>query len=214
MISESGVKPDYWEQAVETLIAQDRVMRKLIPLHQEVCLSAKQGAFVVLARALIVQRMSAAKSQQVWTQFKKLCGNSMNPAGVLSLDVKQLNAAGVTKLKAECLLDLAESFANKKVQPTRWSKMADEEIIAELTTIRGIGIWTAQMFLIFNLHRPDVLPYEDPRLVQAISTQYFSGEPVSRYEIKELAENWAPWRTVATWYLWCSLNAHSTNSKL
>ena len=91
MISESGVKPDYWEQAVETLIAQDRVMRKLIPMHQEVCLNAKQGAFVVLARALIVQRMSALKGQQVWTQFKKLCANNMNPAGVLALGMEQLN---------------------------------------------------------------------------------------------------------------------------
>lgn len=207
MNSESGVKPDYWDQAVEVLIAQDRVMRKLIPAHREVCLNAKQGAFIALARALIVQRMSAVKAQQVWTQFKKLCGTSMTPAVVLALDIKQLNAAGITKHKAECLLDLADGFVQKKVQPSRWSKMQDEEIIAELTTIRGIGVWTAQMFLIFNLHRPDVLPSDDPRLIQAISAQYFSGEPVSRYEIKELAQNWEPWRTVATWYLWCSLNA-------
>lgn len=207
MKSVSGVTPEYWDQAVVALIEQDRVMRKLIPAHLGVCLNAKQGAFIALARALIVQRMSLERAQQVWQQFNKLCANSITPAVVLALTVDQLKAVGVTKLKAECLLDLADGFWNKKVQPSKWSKMDDEQIIAELTSIRGIGVWMAQMFLIFNLHRPDVLPYEDPRLIQAISNQYFSGEPVSRYEVKEIAQNWQPWRTVATWYLWCSLNA-------
>ena len=202
-----NARPEYWDQAVEALITQDRVMRKIIPQHRHICINAKQGAFIALARALIMQRMSEAKSQQVWQQFKKLCVNSITPAVVLALSVEQLNAVGITKHKAACLLDLADSFWHKKVQPSRWSKMDDEQIVAELTTIRGIGTWTAQMFLIFNLHRPDVLPYDDPRLIQAISAAYFSGEPVSRFEIKEVAQNWQPWRTVATWYLWCSLNA-------
>jgi DNA-3-methyladenine glycosylase II len=84
--------------------------------------------------------------------------------------------------------------------------MDDEDVIAELTQIRGIGRWTAEMFLIFNLLRPNVLPLDDIGLIKAISLHYFSGEPVSRSEAREVADNWEPWRTVATWYLWRSLD--------
>jgi DNA-3-methyladenine glycosylase II len=109
--------------------------------------------------------------------------------------------------KAEYLIDLATHFAEKRVHPDRWSEMEDEQVIAELVAIRGIGRWTAEMFLIFNLQRPDVLPLDDLGLLKAISLHYFSGEPVSRFEAREVSNAWQPWRTVATWYLWRSLDA-------
>jgi DNA-3-methyladenine glycosylase II len=84
--------------------------------------------------------------------------------------------------------------------------MEDEAIIQELSAIRGIGRWTAEMFLIFNMVRPNILPLDDAGLIKAISLNYFSGEPVSRHEAREVAANWAPWRTVATWYMWRSLD--------
>ena len=84
--------------------------------------------------------------------------------------------------------------------------MEDEAVIGELTQIRGIGRWTAEMFLIFNLSRPNVLPLDDLGLIRAISVNYFSGEPVTRSEAREVAANWEPWRTVATWYMWRSLD--------
>ena len=112
----------------------------------------------------------------------------------------------VASARREYILDLAAQFKARQVHPDKWSAMGDEDVIAELVGIRGIGRWTAEMFLIFNLLRPDVLPLDDLGLLKAISLHYFSGEPVSRHEAREVADNWQPWRTVATWYLWRSLD--------
>ncbi|HEY7804270.1 MAG TPA: DNA-3-methyladenine glycosylase 2 family protein, partial [Orrella sp.] len=117
-----------------------------------------------------------------------------------------LRQSGLSGRKAEYILDLAGHFKNRLVRPARWSDMTDEEVIAELTDIRGIGRWTAEMFLIFNLQRPNILPLDDIGLLKAISLLYFSGEPVSRYEARDVAQGWHPWCTVATWYLWRSLD--------
>jgi DNA-3-methyladenine glycosylase II len=104
------------------------------------------------------------------------------------------------------LVDLALNFHGKNVSVKEWQHMDDEAIIAELIAIRGIGRWTAEMFLIFNMLRPDILPLDDLGLVKGISMNYFSGEPVSRSDAREVAANWEPWRTVATWYMWRSLD--------
>ncbi len=197
-------KPDYWDEAVNYLMKRDRILRKIIPHHDDVWLTSNKPAFVTLARALIGQQVSVQSAETAWKKFTTLCGSRPSPAAVLEYDVEQLRAAGLSKRKSEYILDLAVHFNEKKVHPAKWSKMGDEEIIAELCSIRGIGRWTADMFLIFSLHRPDVLPIDDQRLLKAISMHYFSGEPVSRYEVREVAQTWQPWRTVATWYLWLS----------
>jgi DNA-3-methyladenine glycosylase II len=106
----------------------------------------------------------------------------------------------------EYLLDLATHFREGSVHAKDWSSMEDEDVIAELIQIRGIGRWTAEMFLIFNLLRPNILPLGDVGLLRGISVNYFSGEPVSRSDAREVSANWEPWRTVATWYLWRSLD--------
>ena len=125
----------------------------------------------------------------------------MQKAGLVSL-----RGCGLSQRKAEYVLDLSVHFSDKLVHPQKWSSMDDEDVIGELTAIRGIGRWTAEMFLIFNLQRPDVLPLDDVGLLKAISLHYFSGEPVSRFEAREVSQAWQPWRTVATWYLWRSLD--------
>src|SRR3546814_15937422 len=103
--------------------------------------------------------------------------------------------------------DVCSSDLEKKIKPASWGSMDNEAVIADLCAIRGIGRWTAEMFLIFNLQRPDVLPLDDLGLLKAISLHYFSGEPVSRFEAREVSSAWQPWRTVATWYLWRSLES-------
>jgi DNA-3-methyladenine glycosylase II len=113
----------------------------------------------------------------------------------------------LSKRKAEYVIDLAEHFKAKRVHADKWTEMDDEEVISELIQIRGIGRWTAEMFLIFNLLRPNILPLDDLGLLKGISVNYFSGEPVSRSDAREVAANWEPWRTVATWYLWRSLDS-------
>jgi len=130
----------------------------------------------------------------------------LTPNAFVKLGPEGLAGCGLSRRKVEYILDLAEKFRSKEVHPDLWAQMDDEAVIAELVQIRGIGRWTAEMFLIFNLLRPNVLPLDDLGLLKAISLHYFSGEPVSRSEAREVADNWDPWRTVATWYLWRSLD--------
>ena len=197
--------PLYWQEACRHLMKRDRVMKKLIPQHPGVSLQSRGDAFVTLARSIVGQQISVKAAQSVWDRFHAL-PRKMTPAHVLKLKVDDMRAAGLSARKVEYLVDLALHFADKRVRVTEWPQMDDEAIIAELVAIRGIGRWTAEMFLIFHLMRPNVLPLDDIGLQNGISRCYFSGEPVSRSEIREVATSWAPYCSVATWYIWRSLD--------
>jgi len=197
--------PLYWQEACRHLMKRDRVMKKLIPLHSGVSLQSRGDAFVTLARSIVGQQISVKAAQSVWDRFA-LLPKKMVPAQVLKLKVDDMRAAGLSARKVEYLVDLALHFANDQVHVKAWANMDDESIIAELVAIRGIGRWTAEMFLIFHLMRPNVLPLDDIGLQNGISRAYFSGEPVSRSEIREVAASWAPFCSVATWYIWRSLD--------
>ncbi|MCB2017330.1 MAG: DNA-3-methyladenine glycosylase 2 family protein [Hydrogenophaga sp.] len=197
--------PDYWQEACRHLMRRDRVLKKLIPQHPGVSLQSRGDAFVTLARSIVGQQISVKAAQSVWEKFEKL-PRRMSPASVLKLKVDDMRGAGLSARKVEYLVDLALHFANNQVHVAKWAEMEDEDIIGELVAIRGIGRWTAEMFLIFHLMRPNVLPLDDIGLQNGISRAYFSGEPVSRSEIREVAANWAPFCSVATWYIWRSLD--------
>jgi DNA-3-methyladenine glycosylase II len=197
--------PPYWMDACRHLVKRDRVMKKLIPQHPGVCLESRGDAFITLARSIVGQQISVKAAQAVWDRFALLPAD-MSPAQVLRLKVDDMRAAGLSARKVEYLVDLALHFANNQVHVDAWSGMDDEAIIKELVAIRGIGRWTAEMFLIFHLMRPNVLPLDDIGLQNGISRCYFSGEPVSRSEIREVAASWAPFCSVATWYIWRSLD--------
>lgn len=197
--------PVYWSEACRHLMKRDRVMKKLIPQHAGVCLQSRGDAFVTLARSIVGQQISVKSAQAVWDRFAAL-PQQMTPAQVLTLKVDDMRAAGLSARKVAYLVDLALHFANHQVHEEAWDEMDDEAIIAELVAIRGIGRWTAEMFLLFHLLRPNVLPLDDVGLQNGISQRYFSGEPVSRSEIRELAAPWAPFCSVATWYIWRSLD--------
>ncbi|MFN9279557.1 MAG: DNA-3-methyladenine glycosylase family protein [Betaproteobacteria bacterium] len=184
-------------------------MKRLIPRFGEARLQSRGDAFTTLSRSVVGQQISVKAAQSVWTRFAALVnpeGGPLMPHAVTELDVPILRSAGLSARKAEYLLDLASHFAGGQVHVSQWDAMADEAIIDELVAIRGIGRWTAEMFLIFHLMRPDVLPLDDLGLIKGISLNYFSGEAVSRAEAREVAEAWAPYRSVATWYLWRSLD--------
>jgi DNA-3-methyladenine glycosylase II len=125
---------------------------------------------------------------------------------VLKLKVDDMRAAGLSARKVEYIVDLALHFDNGALHVKTWSEMTDDAIIEELVAIRGIGRWTAEMFLMFHLMRPNVLPLDDVGLINGISRNYFSGEAVSRSEAREVAAAWAPYCSVATWYIWRSLD--------
>ena len=195
----------YWELAKAELMRRDRVMNKLIPQYGDMQLVGRGDPFMTLARSVVGQQISVKAAETVWQRFLQAC-SKCSPAHVLDAGQEGLAGCGLSKRKAEYLLDLASHFAERRIQTGQWAGMSDDEVIADLTRIRGIGRWTAEMFLIFNLLRPNVLPLDDLGLLKGISQCYFSGEPVSRSDAREVAANWEPWRTVGTWYLWRSLD--------
>jgi len=196
--------PAYWAEACKYLVKKDRVMKRLIPQLGDVALAQRGDAFTTLARSIVGQQVSVASAQKVWDQFAAL-PRSMTPANVLKLKVDDMRAAGLSARKVDYLVDLALHFDTGRLHVKDWEAMDDEAITAELVAIRGIGRWTADMFLIFHLARPNVLPLDDTTLINGISQHYFSGDPVSRSDIREVAEAWKPWCSVASWYIWRSL---------
>lgn len=197
--------PDYWEEACRHLAKKDRVMKRLIPQFGDACLQSRGDAFITLARSIVGQQISVKAAQTVWDRFAKL-PRRMTAANVLKLKVDDMQAAGLSARKIEYLVDLSLHFDSGAVHANAWPDMSDDDIIAELVGIRGIGRWTAEMFLIFHLMRPNVLPLDDVGLINGISRNYFSGEAVSRSDAREVAAAWAPYCSVATWYIWRSLD--------
>jgi DNA-3-methyladenine glycosylase II len=180
-------------------------MRRLIPQFGDACLQSRGDAFTTLARSIVGQQISTKAAQTVWDRFAKL-PRKMAPPHVLKLKVDDMKAAGLSARKIEYLVDLALHFDSGAIHVQAWKTMSDDEIIAELVGIRGIGRWTAEMFLIFHLMRPNVLPLDDIGLINGISKNYFSGDPVSRSDAREVAAAWVPFCSVATWYIWRSLD--------
>jgi DNA-3-methyladenine glycosylase II len=197
--------PEYWEEACKHLAKKDRVMRRLIPQFGDACLQSRGDAFMTLARSIVGQQISVKAAQSVWDKFAVL-PRKMTPANVLKLKVDDMRAAGLSARKVEYLVDLSLHFDGGLLSTQQWASMSDDAIIDELVAIRGIGRWTAEMFLIFYLMRPNVLPLDDVGLINGISHNYFSGEAVSRSEAREVAAAWAPYCSVATWYIWRSLD--------
>ena len=198
--------PDYWESACAELMKHDRIMRKLIPKYPKAeFLTTRGDPFQTLARAIVGQQISVKAAQSVWDRTTALT-KKFTAKAVLKLEPTQLREAGLSQRKVEYMQDLANHFENGGLSSAKWDLLDDETVIAELTAIRGIGRWTAEMFLIFYLMRPNVLPLDDIGLIKGISLAYFSGEPVTRHEAREVTANWEPWRTVATWYMWRSID--------
>ena len=197
--------PDYWDEACRHLAKKDRVMKRLIPQFGDATLQSRGDAFTTLARSIVGQQISVKAAQTVWDRFARL-PRRMTAGNVLKLKVDDMQAAGLSARKIEYLVDLSLHFDSGAIHSNAWLEMTDDDIIAELVGIRGIGRWTAEMFLIFHLMRPNVLPLDDVGLINGISRNYFSGEAVSRSDAREVAAAWAPYCSVATWYIWRSLD--------
>jgi DNA-3-methyladenine glycosylase II len=184
-------------------------MARIIAAHPRVALASRGDAFSTLARSIVGQQISVKAADAVWGRFCATCGE-LTPGSVLRRRATTLRGCGLSERKVEYIRDLCDHFISGRVDPARYSELDDEAIIAELTDIRGIGRWTAEMFLIFNLLRPNVLPLDDLGLLRAVSLHYLDGAPIvgreGRARVEALAMDWAPWRSVATWYLWRSLD--------
>ena len=200
------MEPDYWESAKKHLSRADPVLKKLIKAYPDMAISSRGDEFQTLARAIVGQQISVKAAQSVWNRVCSCLEQKITPEAVVAANRKNLRACGLSDRKTEYIADLAQHFVDGKIHARDWPRMADEEIIAELTDVRGIGRWTAEMFLMFNLLRADVFPLDDLGLQKGMRVAYFKGRKISLQRMKKLGETWRPWRSVATWYLWRSLD--------
>lgn len=208
----AGVQPEFWEPARRHLRAADSTLAAIIERHPHVRLVSRGDGFVTLARSIVGQQISLKAADTVWARLQERCVR-ISPDSVLRRRMATLRACGLSERKAEYLRELARQFHAGEVDPGRLGLLDDEQVIEALTGIRGIGRWTAEMFLIFNLLRPDVLPLDDLGLLKAVSRHYLRGEPTAallrgpgRDKVARIGAHWAPYRSVATWYLWRSLD--------
>jgi DNA-3-methyladenine glycosylase II len=197
--------PDYWQEASLELARVDPVMAGLVECFSGTSLVSRGDPFVTLVRSIVGQQISVKAADSIWLRLSAALP-AMAPAEVLACAPDVLRGCGLSARKVEYIGDLARHFSTGQIHVDRWASMSDAEIIAELTAVRGIGVWTAEMFLIFNQLRPDVFPLDDIGLQKAVARHYFDGERPARRELVRVGEGWRPWRSVATWYLWRSLD--------
>ena len=196
--------PKYWEQATKELVKNDQVMGNLI-LGAKGTMSYSHGdAFTTLARSIVSQQISVKAAESVWNRLI-VSVPEMIPQAVYNLEDDVLRGCGLSQRKIDYLQDLSLHFINNDLNETIWHEMDDEALILELTRVKGVGRWTAEMFLIFYMLRPNIFPIDDLGIKRALSIQYNDGKPVGKNEMYIISDLWRPWRSVATWYLWRSL---------
>jgi DNA-3-methyladenine glycosylase II len=196
--------PDYWQDACDALTGRCDIMKNLIATHPVANLRTRGNPFQTLARAIVGQQISVKAAQSVWSRTVAVLG-VVAPETIVAAAEADLRGAGLSRQKIAYLKDLAAHFLDARIRPRRWRNVADQQIIDELVAVKGIGRWTAEMFLIFYLMRPNVWPVDDIGLVRAIEKHYHGGELQAKKAIQEYRARFEPWATVATWYLWRSL---------
>ena len=197
--------PGYWQQATRELSERDAVIRRIAGKSLGLTLRSRGDAFSTLARSIVGQQISVKAAESVWRKFAAAVPE-IRPEVIHAHDGEALRACGLSRSKVLYLQDLARHFIEGRLEVGRWKRMSDDELIAELTQVRGIGRWTAEMFLIFYMMRPDVLPVDDIGLQRAMSLHYNRGRPLTKLKMNSIAKRWLPWRSVATWYMWRSLD--------
>jgi DNA-3-methyladenine glycosylase II len=205
------VKPPYWDEAVAHLSRVDPVMQRLVVAYPEIHLTRRSDPFTTLARAIVGQQISVKAAQAIWDRLVAASGGSgepvrLDPARIARMRLPALAKVGLSARKAEYVRDLAQHFVTGELDPARWPALDDEALITALVDVKGIGRWTAEMFLIFHELRPDVFPLDDIGLQKGIALQYFAGRRRARRTLERLGKRWRPYRSVATWYLWRSLD--------
>lgn len=198
--------PAYWCEAAAALAERDPVLRAVIDRLPGLALAPRTDPFLALARSIVGQQISVKAAQSIWNRLDARLG-AISPESLLRARRPALRTCGLSAQKAGYLKDLACKFADGDLDASRWHALEDELLILELTRVKGIGRWTAEMFLIFHLIRPDVLPLGDVGLQRAMRLNYNGGRALTIARMRKLGAVWAPWRSVATWYLWRSLEA-------
>lgn len=195
------------DEAIIALRKKDKGLRKIIDACGPYTMKSKRGHFAALCRAIVGQQLAVAAAATIYERFRKLFPTGRpNPEALLRIPKPQLRAAGLSNQKMGYLIDLATHFSNNTIPHRRLSKMSDEEVIDALTEVKGIGVWTAQMFLIFVLARSDVWPTGDLGIRRALERSFSVAPEASLDDLEQVGEPWRPFRSYAAWYLWRSLD--------
>jgi DNA-3-methyladenine glycosylase II len=205
------VKPTYWDSAKAQLAASDAVLARLVGQYPDVHLQRRGEPFTVLARAIVGQQISVKAAQSIWDRFVRATGGTgdpvkLDPGRVGRTRMPTLRRVGLSESKAIYLRDLARHFTSGALDPSEWPSLDDEALIERLVDVKGIGRWTAEMFLIFHELRPDVFPVADIGLQKAVALHYRGGERMPVAALRDFGHRFSPYRSVATWYLWRSLD--------
>ena len=198
-------KPIFWTKAKRELKKKDKKLGKIIESYPKDFLFTKSDPFLTLARSIVGQQISVKAAQAVWDKLEKKC-IKIKPNKIYKMHFMSLKSCGLSKQKISYLKNLSIAFINKQINPQKWKNKKDEIIINELVEIKGIGRWTAEMYLIFNLCRPDIFPLDDIGMIKGLSKCYNIDYPISKNKLISIGEKWKPYRSVATWYLWRSLD--------
>ncbi len=198
-------KPHFWEKAKKELIKKDKKLGEIIKKYPQDFLFSKSDPFYTLARSIVGQQISVKAAQAVWDKYENKI-NKVTPKNTLAMHFMTLKACGLSRQKISYLKSLSIHFVEKKINPYEWNYFTDNQIIDELIKIKGIGRWTAEMFLIFNLCRPDIFPADDLGLIKGICNCYNLKYPITKEHAIKISKNWKPYRSVATWYFWRSLD--------
>ena len=197
--------PIFWQKAKKALSAKDKKLSKIIESYPNDFLFSKSDPFFTLARSIVGQQISVKAAQSVWDRLE-IKIKKIKPEIILKTHSSTLKSVGLSRQKVKYLKNLANAFIEKKIKINLWDKMNDEEIVQDLIQIKGIGRWTAEMFLIFNLCRADIFPLDDIGMIKGLCKLYKIPYPTEREIIIKIGEKWKPYRSVATWYLWRSLD--------
>tara|TARA_Y100000389_G_C17386434_1_gene477298 strand:- start:329 stop:955 length:627 start_codon:yes stop_codon:yes gene_type:complete len=198
-------KPVFWSVAIKELKKKDKKLGKIIDSYPKDFLFTKSDPFLTLARSIVGQQISVKAAQSVWEKLISKIGN-VSPNQIDKVHSNTLKSAGLSRQKVLYLKNLSKAFIYKELNISSWNKMSDNEIIDDLIRIKGIGKWTAEMFLIFNLCRADVFPLNDIGMIKGVCKLYNLKYPIERKKLIKIGNKWKPYRSVATWYLWRSLD--------
>ncbi len=198
-------KPVFWTVAKKELKKKDKKLGKIIDSYPKDFLFTKSDPFLTLARSIVGQQISVKAAQSVWDNLISKLG-SVTPNQINKVHSNTLKSSGLSRQKVLYLKNLSHAFINNDLRVNFWNEMSDEEIINDLIKIKGIGRWTAEMFLIFNLCRQDIFPLDDIGMIKGICKLYNYNYPIKKTKLIKIGDRWKPYRSVATWYLWRSLD--------
>jgi len=199
--------PVYWHKAKKILSKRDPVLRKIIKKYNKGFLTTRGNPFFSLCRTVIGQQISTKAADSIWSKFEKKCKKRITPNVVLKIPSRNLKSAGLSRQKIGYLKNIAKAFKNKSFDVRKLKKMNDDKAINYITKIKGLGVWSSQMLLIFNLTRSDVFPVKDIGLLRAISKNYKTSYPPSKKFLDKISKMHFGYRTIFTWYMWRSIDS-------